>query len=113
VDVPRYGARGYLAIVRGLRGDVRDVGQSMGQAQYLIAVASGTPQMHACWVLLAASGEIPAHILHVRPPRFVSKDHPLVSGVDLTSPDFPLVRADVCAAEAQDTAQPAVSEAVQ
>jgi two-component system response regulator PilR (NtrC family) len=58
-------------------------------------VASGTPQMHACWVLLAASGEIPAHILHIRPPRFVSKDRPLVSEVDLTSPDFPLVRAHI------------------
>ena len=34
--------------------------------------------MHTCWMLLAASGEFPAHILNVRPPRFVSKDRPLV-----------------------------------
>jgi transcriptional regulator with GAF, ATPase, and Fis domain len=68
---------------------------TFSQAQFFVAVASGTPQMHACWVLLAASGEIPAHILHVRPPRFVSKEHPLVSEIDLTSPDFPLVRAHV------------------
>jgi transcriptional regulator with GAF, ATPase, and Fis domain len=48
--------------------------------------------MHACWVLLAASGEIPARILHVRPPHFVTKERPLVSDVDLSSRDFPSVR---------------------
>ncbi len=48
--------------------------------------------MHACWVLLTASGEIPARILHVRPPHFVTKEHPLVSELDLFSPEFPTVR---------------------
>ena len=50
----------YLAILRGLRAHIRDICESTAQASYFIAVASGTPQMHACWVLLAASGEIPA-----------------------------------------------------
>jgi len=48
--------------------------------------------MHACWVLLTASGEIPARILHVRPPHFVTKQHPLVTEVDLSSREFPTVR---------------------
>jgi Nif-specific regulatory protein len=52
--------------------------------------------MHACWVLLAASCEIPARILNVRPDKFVSKDTPLISEIDLTSPDFPTVRSNVC-----------------
>jgi transcriptional regulator with AAA-type ATPase domain len=85
----------YNAILRGLRSHIGDICDTCSQAQFFIAVASGTPQMHACWVLLAASGEIPARILHVRPPRFVSKDHPLVSEIDLTSADFPLVRANI------------------
>src|SRR5690606_5918906 len=59
------------------------------------AVASGTPQMHACWVLLAASGEIPAKILHIRPPRFVTKDQSVVSEVDLSADEFPSVRARI------------------
>src|SRR3989441_549525 len=112
-DFPLGDPTDYIAILRGLRAHLRDIGESMPQAQYFIAVASGTPQMHACWVLLAASGEIPAHILHVRPPRFVSKDHPLVSEVDLTSPDFPLVRANVCAVDTSDTAPPDVETAIQ
>jgi transcriptional regulator with PAS, ATPase and Fis domain len=103
----------YIAILRGLRAHLRDICESTPEGHYFIAVASGTPQMHACWVLLAASGEIPARILHVRPPRFVSKDRPLVSEVDLTSPDFPLVRANVWTVEAPDTAPPDVETAIQ
>lgn len=49
--------------------------------------------MHACWLLLAASGEIPARILQVRPQKFVSKDAPLVSEIDFTSREFPVIRA--------------------
>jgi Regulator of RNA terminal phosphate cyclase/Sigma-54 interaction domain/CRISPR-associated protein (Cas_Csm6) len=96
----------YVAILKGLRAHVRDICDSTPKANYFIAVASGTPQMHACWMLLAASGEIPAHILNVRPPRFVSKDRPLVSEVDLTSTDFPVVRANVCNVEAPDVPPP-------
>ena len=103
----------YVAILRNLRAHLQDICEAAPQAQFFIAVASGTPQMHACWVLLAASGEIPARLLHVRPPRFVSRDSPLVSEVDLTSPDFPLVRANVGVVEASDFAPPDIITAVQ
>jgi transcriptional regulator with AAA-type ATPase domain len=94
-DFPLDDPTDYNAILRGLRSHIGDICDTCSQAQFFIAVASGTPQMHACWVLLAASGEIPAHILHVRAPRFVSKDRPLVSEIDLASADFPLVRANI------------------
>jgi transcriptional regulator with PAS, ATPase and Fis domain len=112
-DLPLADPTDYVAILRGLRAHLRDICERAPQVQYFIAVASGTPQMHACWVLLAASGEIPAHILHVRPPRLVSKDRPLVSEVDLTSREFPLVRANVGVIEAPDTAPPDVETAIQ
>ena len=82
----------YQEIFRGLRGHLNKIIEELDSARFFVAVASGTPHMHACWVLLAASGEIPARILHVRPPRFVTKDRPLVSVVDLSSQDFPTVR---------------------
>jgi len=112
-DLQLHDPTDYLAILRGLRAHLREICESTTPARYFIAVASGTPQMHACWVLLAASGEIPAHILHVRPPRFVSKNHPLVSEVDLTSPDFPLVRANVYAVETPGTVPPDIETAIQ
>ncbi len=112
-DFPLADPTDYVAILRGLRAHLRDICENTPQAQYFIAVASGTPQMHACWVLLAASGEIPVHILHVRPPRFVRKDRPIVSEVDLTSTDFPTVRTNVCAVDAPDLIPPDVETTVQ
>lgn len=112
-DFPLDDPTDYIAILRGLRAHIREIGESTTQAQYFIAVASGTPQMHACWVLLAASGEVPAHILHVRPPRFISKDHPLVSEIDLTSSDFPLVRANLLTIDIPDLPPPDLETAIQ
>jgi transcriptional regulator with AAA-type ATPase domain len=98
----------YPAILRGLRAHTQEICEKNVNAQFFIATASGTPQMHACWVLLTASGEIPAHLLHVRPPRFVSKEHPLVAEVNLTSPEFPLVRANVGSVTTTETLPPNV-----
>jgi len=82
----------YQDIFRGLRVHLHKIIEEFSSSRFFVAVASGTPHMHACWVLLAASGEIPAHILHVRPPHFVTNERPLVSEVDLSSRDFPTVR---------------------
>lgn len=82
----------YRQIFKVLRAHVPQIADKAGNAKLYIAVASGTPQMHACWVLLAAAGEIPARILHIRPPRFVTRERPIVSEVDLTSSAFPTVR---------------------
>ena len=82
----------YREIFKGLRAHLIDILERFQTASFFIAVASGTPHMHACWVLLAASGEIPARILHVRPPHFVTKENPLVSDIDLSSREFPTVR---------------------
>jgi len=81
----------YLAILRELR---RECGAIRGEnldAEVFVATASGTPQMHACWFLLTASGEFPATLLHVRPRRFVTKDLPIVSEIIPSSGDFPRV----------------------
>jgi len=82
----------YRDIFSGLKQSVYYIQEEYSSARFYISVASGTPQMHACWVLLAASGEIPAKILHVRPPRFVTKALPPVSEIDLSSDEFPSVR---------------------
>jgi hypothetical protein len=46
-------------------------------------------------MFLSPHGEVPATILHVRPPKFVTKQRPLVSKIDLTAPDFPHVRFQI------------------
>lgn len=112
-DLPLDDPTDYVAILRGLRQHLAEISESNSAATYYIAVASGTPQMHACWVLLAASGEIPAHILHVRPPRFVTHERPLVSEVDLTSQDFPRVRAHLTPLGDLETPAPDLDAALQ
>lgn len=82
----------YKQILNGLRKHNKRILDQIGTHDFFVSVASGTPQMHACWVLLTASGEISAKILHVRPPKFVTKASPLVSEVDLTFHEFPTVR---------------------
>ncbi|RLC08559.1 MAG: sigma-54-dependent Fis family transcriptional regulator [Deltaproteobacteria bacterium] len=94
----------YTAILKGLRQHIHVIQETLDEAAFYIAVASGTPQMHACWVLLAAAGEIPARLLHVRPPHFVTKERPLVTEVDLTSREFPVVRSQIgTAIEVEDS----------
>ncbi|MBI2193596.1 MAG: sigma 54-interacting transcriptional regulator [Planctomycetes bacterium] len=94
-EVPLDDPTDYFAILRGLRKHIREIAEAFKGAAFFVAVASGTPQMHACWVLLAAGGEIPARLLHVRPPKFVTKERPLVSEVDLSAKEFPAVRAKI------------------
>ena len=91
-DLPFEDPTDYAAILQSLRDRFSDLARDHPKAQYFIATASGTPQMHACWLLLAASGELPARLLHLRPPRFVTSERPTVSEVDLTRAEFPTVR---------------------
>lgn len=112
-DVPLEDPTDYFGILRGLRRHIREIVERSPGARFSIGVASGTPQMHACWVLLAASGEIPARILNVRPPRFVTKDYPLVCEVDLSAETFPAVRARIGARDGAGLEPPELAAAVQ
>lgn len=82
----------YHDIFNGLRRHLHKITTDFSSARFYISVASGTPHMHACWILLTSSGVIPASILNVRPSNFVTKENPLVTEVDLSSADFPDVR---------------------
>lgn len=81
----------YLAILRELRRECQVVRRDNLDAELFVATASGTPQMHACWFLLTASGELPATLLHVRPPRFVTKQLPQVEEIVPSAEHFPQV----------------------
>jgi len=95
IHLPLQDPTDYGAILTALRREVLPSVSEAEDAEIFVAVASGTPQMHACWLLLVASGELPARILHVRPPKFVTKDRPLVADVNLSAPEFPEVRYSV------------------
>lgn len=112
IDLPLEDPTDYLTILKLLRSQIAPLRNHSSDAEFFISVASGTPQMHACWVLLAASGELPARILHVRPPRFVTAERPLVSEIDLTSPEFPTVRKNIGFSVQPETPVPQNAEAI-
>jgi DNA-binding NtrC family response regulator len=112
VALPLQDPTDYSAILKHLRSVTGTVVEEFPGAEYFISVASGTPQMHACWVLLTTSGEFPARILHIRPPRFVTADRDLVTEIDLTRAEFPVVRVRDAPVEAPDTPAPDVRTAL-
>ena len=79
-------------IIGELRGAFRDISSRFEhEPEYFMASASGTPQMSMCIALLVASNEIPARILQVRPPAFVTANMEPVVEVDLRDPEFPMI----------------------
>ena len=96
IDLPLADPTNYVSILSELRRTAVPLAKKFARDEFFVSVASGTPQMHACWVLLAAGGELPATVLHIRPPRYVTLELPLVSEVDLAAPEFPEVSPMFC-----------------
>ena len=111
-DLPLNDPTDYLEILSFLRRHCQEIVTAQTMARYFISVASGTPQMHACWLLLAASGELPATLLNIRPPKFVTADRPLLEEIDLTRPGFPVVRSSLVPPEIPDLPPPDLETAI-
>lgn len=82
----------YTAVFRELRKTVGYVREELPDAHMYVSVSSGTPHMHACWVMLAASGELSATLIQSRPPQFVSGEH-AVTEIDVHEANFPEIRS--------------------
>jgi len=102
LEVPLKDPTNYLGILRQLRSHFKKLNEAHPDAEYSISVSSGTPHMHACWLLLAASGEIPATILQSTPPEFVPEGKPLVREIDIHQKDFPTITRPVDGPEPEE-----------
>ncbi|HQH28833.1 MAG TPA: RNA repair transcriptional activator RtcR family protein, partial [Oligoflexia bacterium] len=105
MDLPLSDPTDYGSILAALRAHFKNLSLAEPKASFFIGLSSGTPQMHVCWMLLAASGEIPARLLMTRPPRFVTANAPLVKEIDVSSPEFPRIRSGVWTKEEPDLLQ--------
>ena len=81
----------HLKILRYLRRYTRTLLSEYPDGEFFISIASGTPSMHACWLLLVAEGTLPARILYGHPPR-TAEDNYVVSEVNLSADEFPDIR---------------------
>lgn len=90
----------YEALLKSLRPHIRELCGSETPSEFFISVSSGSPQMHACWLLLAASGEIPAHILHIRDPKHINQ--PSITEINPRSREFPRILTNITMEEIPD-----------
>ncbi len=91
LDVPLKDPTNYLGILRQLRKHFRAIQRRHPDAAFSISVSSGTPHMHASWVLLTASGEIPATLLQSTARQFVPVGKSQVREIDILAEDFPRI----------------------
>jgi transcriptional regulator with GAF, ATPase, and Fis domain len=82
----------HVAILRFLRQYTRKILSSYPEANLFISIASGTPSMHACWLLLVAEGTLPAHILYGHPPRSAEEIY-RITEVNLSADEFPEIKS--------------------
>ena len=81
----------HIQILRYLRRLVPETMSAWPDAEFFILLSSGTPSMHACWLLLVADGTIPARLVYGHPPRHADDDY-RVSEVDLSADEFPEIQ---------------------
>jgi transcriptional regulator with PAS, ATPase and Fis domain len=91
-EVPLKDPTNYLGILKQLRSHFKAISNQNPDAEYFICVSSGTPHMHASWLMLAASAEIPARILQTRAAKFVREGEGRVTEIDFTNPQFPQIK---------------------
>ena len=82
----------YEQILTVLRSGLARFCPPSSKSRYWVSVSSGTSQMHACWLLLTASGEFSATVIQVREERLVKEGQPLISEINPRVTEYPLVR---------------------
>jgi DNA-binding NtrC family response regulator len=83
----------HLGILNQLREEFKGINDAHPDSSFLINLTSGTPAMHACWLLLAASGEIPAaRVFSAKETKYLKEGDRPVREVDLTNPQFPQIK---------------------
>ena len=112
-DVPLKDPTNYVGILNNLRRHFRTINRAHPDAIFSIAVSSGTPHMHASWLLLAASGEIPAKILQSSPAAFVPEGKSRVKEIDFTHDVFPQISRPLPTASDADEMEERIAEARQ
>ncbi len=101
-DVPLADPTNYVGILKNIRKHYREISRKHPEAKYFISVSSGTPHMHGAWVLLAASGEIPAKVLQSNAAKFATEKKGRVTEIDLHHEVFPTVLQAPPDTETQD-----------
>jgi DNA-binding NtrC family response regulator len=75
----------YPAMVSAIQTIIEE--QGLVEVDYTIAITSGTPTMHSCWILISQGGVIPARLIQVSREQGISE-------IDFNLDDFPKIVAE-------------------
>jgi len=92
----------YSAIITQVREVFHEVNKEVESPEYIVATASGTAQMHACWLLLTQSGEIPAQVVQTHPPKFLKLGESPVKFINIGSAEFPRIQPGFAVGEDEE-----------
>lgn len=81
----------HLGILRQMRKILTPLHTEYPEAEFTISLSSGTPHMHACWLLLVASGEFPAKLIQPQRPEHTPPGKSPIRTVDISSDEFPQI----------------------
>ena len=84
-------ATNHEQIFNSLRPKLAELCPIQPDLQYYICISSGTPAMHACWLMLAASGEIHAVLLHKPDERMLLPRQAPIREINPYTRFFPLI----------------------
>ncbi|NCD32186.1 MAG: hypothetical protein EOL87_02090 [Spartobacteria bacterium] len=84
----------HAMIMRYLRKFAVDIIDAYPESELVISISSGTPAMHACWLLLVADGTVPARIYSSYRPKLAGEPCRLEE-IDLSRPEFPHIEPNV------------------
>ena len=82
----------HLGILNQLRAQAQQVKKEFPDAHFGVFLTSGTPAMHACLLMLVASGELPAKLFVSTPSRFLKRGQSRIREVDPTHKTFPEIK---------------------
>jgi len=75
----------YAMILENLSKIIQQIKEENGTASFYIAPASGTPQMHASWIMLLINHNLDAKILQTREPKFITDKRSSVREIEIIS----------------------------
>lgn len=81
----------YAEILRGLRVQWSRVCSNFLGAQLYVSISSGSPHMHACWLMLASSGEVMGRLIYKRDSSQMKLGQAEVVEIDPRFIEFPKV----------------------
>ncbi len=101
----------HLEIINNINQFIKEKEEVLYKKDFdiFISITSGTPAMHACWLLFSASNRIKSKIIHVKEARYTPSGEPEIVQINFTQNEFVIVSQKITHEWEKDETQPPTS----